>query len=146
MLDWLRRYGAAEVLGLAAALLATFVARRATTSVIVVAYAGAWAESLGYGGAMIAQEFLTASRTATAAGRSLDASDGGGILGGLATEFGPAGVLDTFLTRPFFMGAGVRLLGPQLGLVIGKIVADVAFYLPVILTYERRRRRESGVP
>lgn len=51
-------------------------------------------------------------------------------------------MLDTFLTRPFFMGAGVRLLGPQLGLVIGKVVADVAFYLPVILTYERRRRSE----
>ena len=143
MLHWIKRYGAAEIVGLAAALLATFVARRATDSVIIVAYAGAWAESLGYGGTMIVQEFLTASRTAAAVGRTFDARDGGGILTGLAAEFGPAGLLDTFLTRPFFMGAGVRLLGPQLGLVIGKIVADVAFYLPVILVYERQRRKKN---
>ena len=50
MLHWIHRYGAAEIIGLAAALLATFIARRATNSVIIVAYAGAWAESLGYGG------------------------------------------------------------------------------------------------
>ena len=143
MLHWIKRYGAAELVGLAAALIATYIARRATESVIIVAYAGAWAESLGYGGMMIVQEFLTASRNAAAVGRTFDSRDSGGILGGLAAEFGPAGLLDTFLTRPFFMGAGVRLLGPQLGLVVGKIVADLTFYLPVILVYERRRRREG---
>lgn len=143
MLHWIHRYGAAEIIGLAAALLATFIARRATNSVIIVAYAGAWAESLGYGGAMIVQEFLTASGTAAAVGRTFDSRDGASILTGLAAEFGPAGLLDTFLTRPCFMGAGIRLFGPQLGLVIGKIVADVVFYLPVILVYERRRRREG---
>jgi hypothetical protein len=32
-------------------------------------------------------------------------------------------------------------LGLGLGIVAGKLVADVVFYLPVIYTYERRRRR-----
>jgi len=61
---------------------------------------------------------------------------------GLLAEFGPAGIIDTFLTRPFAMAIGAQLLGPRLGLVVGKFVGDFLFYLPVIITYERRRRRE----
>lgn len=145
VVEWVKRYGLAEVAGIGCALLAAVIARRATGSAIAAGYAGAWAETLGYAGVMAGQDFLTAARTANAAGRSLGARDSGGVVTGLLTEFGPAGVLDTFLTRPFAMAAGVRLLGPRLGLITGKLVSDVLFYFPVILTYERRRRREHRI-
>jgi hypothetical protein len=92
---------------------------------------------------MFVRDLLTASRTATAAGRSLDARDHSGIVVDLLTEFGPAGVIDTFVSRPLAMGLGAQLLGPRLGLIVGKLVGDVLFYLPVIITYERRRHRQS---
>jgi hypothetical protein len=38
-------------------------------------------------------------------------------------------------------GVGISLLGWGPGIVVGKPVADVAFYLPVIWIYERRRRK-----
>jgi hypothetical protein len=37
------------------------------------------------------------------------------------------------------MGLGARYLGPALGIVIGKLAADVTFYVPVICAYELRR-------
>jgi hypothetical protein len=44
------------------------------------------------------------------------------------------------------MGLGARFLGPERGLVAGKLAADIVFYLPVIFMYERRkhRRRRAG--
>ena len=34
-----------------------------------------------------------------------------------------------------------NLFGLGLGIVAGKLMADLTFYLPVIYTYERRKRR-----
>jgi hypothetical protein len=139
--DWLRRYGFAECVGISCALLGSFAARQLTGSAIVAAYAAAGGESLGYGGFIIARDFLTASREARSAGRSLTLRAGGGVIKGLIVEFGPAGILDTFVTRPFAMGVGAHFLGPQRGVIAGKLAADVLFYVPVILTYEWRKRK-----
>jgi len=140
LLEWTRRYGVAECLGIVAAIAAATAARRVTNSDVVAAYAGAIGETIGYAGAMLARDYLTASRSAQASGRTLDARDHGNVVMGLLTEFGPAGVLDTFIIRPLAMGIGARLLGPRIGLVVGKLVGDVLFYVPVIVTYEWRRK------
>ena len=60
-------------------------------------------------------------------------------------EFGPAEILDTGLIRPLTMGVGTRLVGRMLGVPLGKLAADVTFYVPVILIYDWRRRR-MGTP
>lgn len=139
--EWLRRYGLAECAGITCALLGSFAARRLTGSAVAAAYGGAWGETIGYSTFLVARDFLTASSAARAAGRSMTRREGGGVITGLIAEFGPAGVLDTFVTRPFAMGIGARYLGPQRGLIAGKLAADVLFYLPVIFMYERRKRR-----
>ena len=59
----------------------------------------------------------------------------------LFLEFGPAELLDTGLLRPLAMGIGTTFLGWGPGIVVGKLLADVTFYLPVIWMYERRRRQ-----
>ena len=138
--DWLRRYGLAECAGISCALLGSFGVRRFTGSAIAAAYGAAWGESIGYSSFIVARDFLSASRAAHAAGHSLTRRQGGGVIKGLITEFGPAGILDTFVTRPFAMGVATRFLGPQRGVIAGKLVADALFYVPVIFMYERRKR------
>lgn len=140
LVEWLRRYGFAECAGITCALLASYVVRAATGSALAAAYGGAWGETLGYSAVLIARDGLTAARTARAAGRSVNIRDASGVATGLLMEFGPAGVLDTLLIRPAAMGVGVKLLGPALGLVAGKVAADLLFYVPVIFMYERRKR------
>ncbi|HEY5940651.1 MAG TPA: hypothetical protein VIT87_07520 [Gemmatimonadales bacterium] len=58
---------------------------------------------------------------------------------GLFLEFGPAELLDTGAIRPLAMAVCTRVLGWGLGIVAGKVLADVVFYLPVIWVYEHRR-------
>jgi hypothetical protein len=135
--DWLRRYGLAECAGTGCALLATFIARRLSRRLVIAAYAAAWGETVGYGGAVFLRDLATSGRGAPQRRtKSLR-----GVVLGLLAEFGPAGALDTLVTRPFMMAMGVRALGPVRGVIAGKLVADVVFYVPVILVYERRKRR-----
>jgi hypothetical protein len=139
--DWLRRYGLAECAGVACALIGTFTARHLTTSTVVAAYAGAWGETLGYSSVIVVRDALSAARAVHAAGRVMEVRDAGGVATGLLTEFGPAAILDTLLVRPFAMALGMKLIGPAKGLIVGKLMADCFFYLPVIFMYERRKRR-----
>ena len=81
-----------------------------------------------------------------AAHRAFGLREIGRLATDLIAEFGPAGVLDTLVTRPLAMAGGIRLLGSQLGVVAGKIVADILFYLPVVFMYERRKRRGQQSP
>jgi hypothetical protein len=59
---------------------------------------------------------------------------------GLFLEFGPAELLDSGLIRPLAMAVCIRMLGWGFGIVTGKVLADVVFYLPVIWVYEHRRQ------
>jgi hypothetical protein len=46
------------------------------------------------------------------------------------------------------MGVATHYLGRGWGVTVGKLLADISFYVPVILTYELRRavRRRRGGP
>ena len=44
---------------------------------------------------------------------------------------------------PVLHGLGSQMLGPKVGIVAGKLVADLLFYAPPILTTEARRRRHE---
>ena len=144
MAEWLRRYGIAECVGVSCALLGSFAARRITGSAIAAAYSAAWGESIGYSSFIVARDFLTAARAARSAGHTLTRREGGGVITRLLAEFGPAGILDTFVTRPFAMGVGARFFGPQRGIIAGKLAADALFYIPVIFMHERLKRKQAG--
>ena len=64
------------------------------------------------------------------------------IIGDLVLEFGAAEALDSLLLRPALMYAGM-LLAPNraLGVVAGKLAADLVFYVPTIISYELLHRR-----
>jgi hypothetical protein len=144
--QWLSRYGLAECGGVTCALLGSFLVRRVTGSAIAAAYGGAWGESLGYSFVIIGRDFLAGARAARAMHRSIGIRGVSDVATGLLAEFGPSGLLDTFVIRPFTMGVGARLFGPQLGLLAGKLTADILFYVPVIFMYEQKkrwRRRDS---
>jgi hypothetical protein len=138
--DWLTRYGLAEGAGITCALIASAVVRHVTRNPIAAAYGAAWGETLGYAAVIAGRDVFAAADGARLARAARDVRGVKRLLADWAAEFGPAGLLDTLVTRPACMGLGMRLLGPMRGLVSGKVVADVLFYIPVILMYERRKR------
>ena len=138
--QWVSRYGLAECGGITCALLGSFIVRRWTGNAIAAAYGGAWGESIGYSAVIVGRDFLAAARARQASGRTFGVGSAAGVVAGLIAEFGPSGILDTFVVRPFTMGVGAHLLGPQLGLIAGKLAADVFFYVPTIFMYERKKQ------
>jgi hypothetical protein len=135
---WVRRYGPAELLALIGALAAWLVADLAGGNALVAAYAAAIGDNALYYGFLATREVRARRRVGA---RSP-------VLAGvaaLAIEFGPAEALDSLVVRPACVAVGVAALGPVAGVLAGKIVADLAFYVPVIATYELRRRYATTV-
>ena len=122
---WIKRYLPAEVAGSATLFLAGLAISAATESPAAIAYAAALGELAGFYlvlGATVFREQRgqSAVRRTRAFARTL-------ML--LAAEFGAAELLDTLLVRPAAMTLAVWALDSALwGLVVGKVVADLAFY------------------
>lgn len=145
--EWARRYVPLEILSTVAALAGAAIAALFTTSAVAIAYAGAWAENVGYYGYAFAREMRWIERADRASGdcearpwmaRALGASKA------LLWEFGAAEVLDSFVVRPACMYAAVAVLGSLgAGIVVGKLAADLVFYAIAIAFYEMGKRRSG---
>lgn len=130
---WLRRYGPAELLSLAATLSGSWLVLAITDSVLLAAVAGTWAEGLAYYGLIVGCELWAAMRQSPQVALRR--------LRRLLIEFGPAELLDSLLVRPAALAAGMALLSsPMLGALAGKLAADLVFYVPTTVSYELIRR------
>jgi hypothetical protein len=144
--EWIRRYALGEIVGLGAALAAAWLVHRATHSDVATAFGASLAESLGYYGAMVVQEMVQEAYAAGTKRTPYGLRQIAATWRALLLEFGPAELGDTLFLRPFTMWLGQETLGLAPGIVAGKVVADLAFYAPVILTYEIRKARDSRRP
>lgn len=136
---WLRRYGPAELLALIGALAGYLSLELATGSHAAAAYGAALGDNVAYYGFLFARE--VASRSASARRPSGRLRVVAQSLRALTYEFGPAEVLDSTVVRPACTAIATATLGTAAGVLVAKLVADVLFYVPVICTYELRRRR-----
>jgi hypothetical protein len=121
---WIVRYLPAEIVGTAAMVMAGLTATIWTDSAAVIALAALLGEVVGFyvvlSITIYAEQAQVAPSWRSAIGRTA-------ML--LVAEFGPAELVDTLLIRPLALVAGVWLLAdPLVGLLAGKIVADIAFY------------------
>ena len=137
--EWVERYGIAEVVGLCTAVAGSFAARSLTGSEVAAAYGGAMGENLGYYGIVIGREVMRDRRAAADLGRRYGLAGAARTARNLVFEFGVAEALDSTVLRPLAMGLGARFFGNAVGVVVGKLAADVTFYVPVICAYELRR-------
>jgi hypothetical protein len=137
---WIKRYGPSEVAGIAMALGGSWLVQQASGSVIAAAYGASIGEGLGFYGSLVIREMIQEAYFAGARRAPYGAPEMMRTWRGLLLEFGPAELLDSGVIRPLAMGLCIALLGWGPGIVAGKILADVTFYLPVIWIHERRRR------
>jgi hypothetical protein len=128
-LFWARRYGPAELACLVTMLIASVAAAQLTDSPPVLAASAIIGATVGFYGVLVTavlREQL--SLLPAAPGRLRRACVRSVAL--LAAEFGVAEVTDTFFLRPALMMLGVLVIGEAVwGLLVGKVVADVLFYV-----------------
>lgn len=139
--DWSQRYLLAEIVSTVTALAAASIARFWTHSALASAFAGSWGETFGFYGFFLFREVRASRRQHQRKSQQYGIFSFFRNLRNLIFEFGVAEWLDSFLIRPFFMYFFPKMLGNfVIGIVGGKIAADIAFYIGVITAYELKKK------
>ncbi|WP_394771076.1 hypothetical protein [Lacisediminihabitans sp.] len=147
VLFWIRRYRPSELTGTVTAFLAAWGAFAATGSLLVAAVAGTIGENIGFYGVATARNFLEQWREATPMRGRRARRSFVRTAWLTAVEFGPAELLDTLLIRPGLLYLAPLVIGiPAVGWVVGKVLADVLFYLLAAVGHLLGRRMLSRRP
>jgi hypothetical protein len=115
--------------------------------VAAVGIVATWAETVGFYGTMAVRDLsqrlrrTSAGAPRTAGSRAIAAA---ATTSALIAEFGPAELLDSLVVRPALIAASLQLTSSTLvGIVAGKLLADLVFYVPAIASWEFLRRRSA---
>lgn len=146
---WIRKFLPAEIVGTITAVGAAGITHLFSDNGIFIAYMGSLGEAIGFYATIIIQQIITYHKTHLTDKKPFSTREFSKIIANMILEFGPAGVIDGLLLRPFFMYIFPLLLTNfTLGIFIGKIVGDLAFYILVILSVEtktqlKKRNRDA---
>lgn len=137
----MRRYLLAEILSTVLSLTTAWVIYRTAEDNVLAAFGGSAMASISFYGIIAYNDV----RKSLKHHRKHDL--GYGLvayfkdLRNLVIEFGPSEILDVMAVRPFFMYLMPKIIGEfVLGTFIGKMIADVVFFIPAIVMYEVRKK------
>ena len=140
--EWLERYLPAEIAGTLTAIGSATMANSFYGNDVLTAYIGSLGEAIGFYLTVVIQRVLIKNKMLTNENKKISLLDLYKITISIILEFGPAGIIDGFLLRPFFLYLFPSLLKNfTLGILIGKLVGDFTFYILVILSYEIYKKK-----
>jgi hypothetical protein len=137
VVEWVRRYLPAEILGTVGTIVGGLIVHWFTSNTALIALGGVCGENTGYYLTILFSDIMEATRKY----KALGVRDAYIIARNIFVEFGFSEVLDTFVTRPFLLYSFIRMINNvPIGLLVGKVGADIAFYVITILMYEWRKK------
>lgn len=134
-----KRYGPWELLGTLGAMIFWYLWYIGSgNNEIVGSFAGTWWENIGYYGYNIWQEYSEQSKLGKRGWKVILAT-----LKDIVTEFWLSELLDSFFIRPGAMYLSSQII-PNfwLALFVGKIAADIIFYIPTTYFYQKTLKRD----
>ncbi len=138
---WIKRYLPAEILGTLTAIILATAVSFVTENVLIIALVSTWSENLGFYGTMIFQEVKESVQKHRKMNKHYGLVSFGKSLRNIFLEFGVSETVDSLFLRPAVMFFTVTNIGNlQLGVLVGKVIADIIFYIPVIIIYELRKK------
>jgi hypothetical protein len=137
--EWLYRYTPSEIAAIITAYLGFWYVHRLTQNHVAASYAAAMTENIGFYGVMIIRETYASWKVQAAAQQRYRFSHFVSTCALLLFEFGPGELLDSLIVRPITIGIATHYYGMELGVLVGKLMADVTFFLPTIALYELKK-------
>ena len=135
--EWLNRYLIAELISIVFAMLSAFLADILLHNPIVTALAATWMSNVGFYGTIVYKDIKAKKKLHGKITLQIYIK----TFIGLIVEFGPAEYLDTVLIRPIALYIFPILFGSlSWGIFIGIMAANITYYLPVILSYEMKKK------
>lgn len=139
---WWRRYGPSEIGGAIAALVGALAALRAGGGTLAAALAATAGEVLWFYASLTLRDLRYEANEQRTAGRAFDSRAAADVLRNLWREFGAADAVDLLL-RPICFGVGLVTVGGAPGVLLGKLLADLLFYGPVLRIWHWRATRQA---
>jgi len=139
--EWSWRYVPAEICGTIGVISGASLAYFFTGNRIAAAYVGVIGENIGFYGVILWRDLRRRKLTHEKAGKGFGVREFLKTIQHLFLEFGPAEALDSLLVRPFclyWFSAWLPIFG--VGIIVGKFVADIIFYIPVVIAYEMKKK------
>ncbi len=132
---WLKRYLPGEIFGTIGALIGGSTINFIFHNSILTALGATWGENIGYYGVIFYRDLMKIKH------KNNYLNDIFKVIRDLILEFGPSEYFDSFLIRPLAMYFFPKVLNNlTLGLIIGKLAADITFYIPTIIAFELRKK------
>jgi hypothetical protein len=142
VIEWIKRYGWAEVISLALTILSSWLTYKFTKNNITTALVATWIGNVGYFGTILFQDILLAISQLRDTEKKYSIETFYKNIRALFVEFGIAEVFDSLFIRPALLYYCPILLGNRIfGVVIAKFAADITFYIPAIISYELSKKK-----
>jgi hypothetical protein len=139
--EWFDRYKYAELAATSAALLSSQFSR--VLSGLTTAYLITFAEYFAFYGIIILRSYRKLAKENKQLNQKTTLKETLLLAKNLVLEFGYPAILDFFFIRPFCMYWMPILTGNYfMGIILGKITADLFFYLPTIINYELIKQKQ----
>jgi cytidyltransferase-like protein len=143
--EWLKRYLPAEIICFIFALLIAGIFFIITHNRAIAAFAGSLGENFIYYIFISSRDFFETKSKCNKRGIKYSIKHLGYNIRDLILEFGFSEFFDSFIIRPFFMyWMPILLSNFAVGIIAGKILADIIFYIPTITAYELRKKYLIG--
>lgn len=138
ILEWIKRYGKAEIIGLLLGLFIANIIVFLTGNRIIAAFIATWTENLGFYGVITYNEYCLQQKSNKA---RYPLKRYWIIFRNLILEFGPSEYLDSFVIRPLYFSVFPLFIDNYtLAIFLGSIVANITYYIPTIIAYEVRKK------
>lgn len=134
----IKRYGPGELLWTAGAMIFGYMGFSMSWNQIIGSYAGARWENLWYYGYNIYQEYKEQKKLGKKWWWVIKDT-----VKDIVTEYGFSELLDSFFIRPGAMYLASQFISNfAIALFVGKIAADIVFYIPTIFLYQKTLKRD----
>ncbi len=141
-MEWLKRYGWAEIISISFTVLSSWLAFKLTNSKITTALVGTWVGNIGYFGTILIRDILLAKKKLKAIDKDYSLETFYKNTRALFVEFGIAELFDSFFIRPALMYfLPIWMNNFSVGVVLAKLLADITFYIPAIVSYELSKKK-----
>jgi hypothetical protein len=139
--EWLKRYIPAEIAAIIMGISFSLLTYAITNNRIATAYAGSISDSIGYYSVISLRDIAESKKHHKKKNKKYGYSSFMKNIRNIVLEFGFSEFFDSLVIRPFMMYIFPLLLGNMIfGVLAGKIIADIIFYIPTIIAYELRKK------
>lgn len=136
-IEWGTRYIPAEFFAILCSLTGGIATHLLFHNPYITALGATGAENIGYYGRIYYQDVQTKKKRK----KHLTIVDRLKVFRDMVFEFGVGEYIDSFLVRPAAMYILPQITGNVFwGLFLGKLAADVTFYIPTIISYELKKK------